>query len=497
MNRRSSGVLLHLTSLPSSFGIGDLGPEAYRFVDFLQKTRQSYWQILPLGPTDPKYDNSPYHSTSAFAGNPLLISPELLVKDGLLDETDIEVDGEISNGRVGYRAAIRAKVPLIEKAAKRFIEKGTDDAYRSFCNDHAEWLDDYTLFATLNAHFDAEWVDWPDELTHRNPEALAAARSDHAADIEKEKVLQYLFFKQWFALKDYCLEQGVQIIGDIPIYLDYDSADLWSHPEYFKLDHDKRQYVKAGVPPDYFSETGQLWGNPIYNWDLLKERHFDWWIQRIAHNLKLYDWLRVDHFRGLVAYWEVAAHEETAMNGYWVDAPVYDLFYHLRKKIPILPLIAEDLGLITADVREAIHRLDLPGMKILLFAFGWDMSSNPYILHNMGRNCVAYTGTHDNNTVRGWFENEASDDDRKRFFDYLGRTCEADEVSWEFIRLVMMSRANTVIFPMQDLLALGQEARMNVPSVETGNWRYRLEPGLLTPELEKRLHDMTWLFGRE
>ncbi|MFH1998480.1 MAG: 4-alpha-glucanotransferase [Planctomycetota bacterium] len=497
MNRRSSGVLLHLTSLPSPFGIGDLGPDAYRFVDFLRRTRQSYWQILPVGPTDPMYDNSPYHSISAFAGNPNLISPALLAEDGLLDPADLEMTDNFSLDRVSYRVALRAKTPLLLKAAGRFMEKGITEAYKVFSKENAAWLDDYALFVALNRTYQAQWIAWPEGVKLRDPQSLAACRKDLGPSIEKEKVLQFFFFKQWFALKRYCLDQGVQIIGDIPIYLDFDSADLWSHPEYFKLDHEMRPYVKAGVPPDYFSKTGQLWGNPIYNWDLLKKQEFSWWVKRIAHNLTLYDWLRVDHFRGLVAYWEVPAAEKTAMNGQWVEAPIYDLFYHLRRKIPLLPLIAEDLGLITPDVREAIRRLGLPGMKILLFAFGWDMSSNPYILHNMEKGSIAYTGTHDNNTVRGWFEKEASFDDRERLFRYLGRSCKAEEVSWEFIRLVMMSRADTAIFPMQDLLGLGQEARMNIPSVETGNWRWRLNPGLLTPDLEKRLHDMTWLYGRE
>jgi 4-alpha-glucanotransferase len=497
MNRRASGILLHVTSLPSPFGIGDLGPWAFRFVDFLHQARQSYWQILPVTPTDSRYDNSPYHSISAFAGNPLLISPELLVQDGLLTQGDLETGEAIAEGRVSFREAIRIKERLFPKVFKNFLAHKPAAEYERFCKENAWWLDDFALFTALKFRFkDRCWIDWPEELRHRRPEALAAARGELAEQIEEAKCLQFLFFRQWHRLKDYCGEKGVQIIGDIPIYLDYDSADVWSRPELYKLDDAKRQYVKAGVPPDYFSETGQLWGNPIYNWDFHREQRFDWWVKRFRHNLGLFDWARIDHFRGLVAYWEVPAHEETAMNGQWVEAPVDDLFRELLRRIPRLPLIAEDLGLITPDVREVMTRYRLPGMKVLLFAFGWDMPTNPYIPHRMGSHAIAYTGTHDNNTTLGWFENEASPDDRARLFKYLGCEIPAEQVAWELVRLAMASPANTAILPMQDLLGLGQEARMNKPTTEEGNWRWRMTSEQMTPELESRFRDLTETYGR-
>ncbi|MBU0755602.1 MAG: 4-alpha-glucanotransferase, partial [Planctomycetes bacterium] len=317
-----------------------------------------------------------------------------------------------------------------------------------------------------------------------------------AREIDSASCLQYLFFRQWFSLKKYCNERGIQIIGDLPIYIDYDSADVWAHPELFKLDPEKRPYVVAGVPPDYFSETGQRWGNPIYNWDVHGREDFRWWVSRVKHNLARCDRLRIDHFRGLVAYWEIAAQEPTAINGRWIEAPVYALFDRLDRAIPGLPLIAEDLGLITPDVREVRDRLGLPGMKVLLFAFGWDMGSNPYIPHNMERNSVAYTGTHDNNTVRGWFENELSREDLDRLFSYLGGPVSAEEIHWSMVRLAMMSRADTSIIPLQDLMGLGQDARMNKPTTDKGNWRWRYPAEKLTPELGNRLRKMTEIYGR-
>ncbi|MHC4943727.1 MAG: 4-alpha-glucanotransferase [Planctomycetota bacterium] len=498
MNRRASGILMHVTSLPSPFGIGDLGPWAYRFADFLHQARQSYWQLLPLTPTDLRYDNSPYHGISAFAGNPLLLSPELLVHDGFLEQADLVETGELpSDGRVRYRDAIRLKERLFPKVFRNFMERKPAADYKRFCEENAWWLDDFALFSALKFRFkDQYWIDWPEEVRHRHPEAIASARAELAEQIEEARCLQFLFAGQWSRLQSYCGEKGIQIIGDIPIYLDYDSADVWSRPELYKLDHEKRQYVKAGVPPDYFSETGQLWGNPIYNWDFHREQGFDWWVKRFQRNLGMFDWVRIDHFRGLVAYWEVPAHEETAMNGQWVEAPVNDLFRALSRRIPKLPLIAEDLGVITPDVREVMRRFRLPGMKVLLFAFGWDMPTNPYIPHEMERRSIAYTGTHDNNTALGWFEYEASADDRERLFKYLGHEIPGNEISWELVRLAMASPANTAIIPMQDLLGLGQEARMNKPTTEEGNWRWRMTDDQITPELERSFREMTEIYGR-
>ncbi|MFH0811728.1 MAG: 4-alpha-glucanotransferase [Pseudomonadota bacterium] len=496
MKRRGSGILLHITSLPSPFGIGDLGSGAYRFIDFLAEAKQSYWQVLPLNPTDPIHYNSPYHSTSAFAFNPLLISPELMIAEGFLKRENIESFPEFPQDRVDHLSVKEYKENLFNQAFTHFKRK-RDQGYLEFCSQNAHWLEDFALFVALKANFQGKaWSEWPPGLRDRNREALESAKSEHQDKIEKIKFLQYIFNKQWASLKNYCTEKSIQIIGDLPIYVDYDSADVWAHPELFKLDDNQKPYVVAGVPPDYFSATGQLWGNPIYRWDILKERDYDWWVKRIAHSLKLYDFLRIDHFRGFVAYWEVPAREKTAINGKWIEAPAIDFFTRLTKKFPYLPIIAEDLGVITPDVREVMNHFELPGMKLLLFAFGPDLPTNPYIPHNLGKNCIAYTGTHDNNTIRGWFEKEVTPEDKKRLFKYLSREVPAEEIHWELIRLVMMSVANTVIFPLQDILGLGEEARMNLPATREGNWKWRLLPNQITPDITKRLLEMTEIYGR-
>ncbi|OGP53779.1 MAG: 4-alpha-glucanotransferase, partial [Deltaproteobacteria bacterium RBG_13_52_11] len=372
MNRRGSGILLHITSLPSLFGIGDMGPEAYRFADFLAEAKQSFWQILPLNPIDPAYGNSPYHSISAFAGNPLLISPESMVQKGRLAKKDIEPP-DYPKGRVDYNAVIAYKSNLFHLAYGRFAKAKDHDEYQRFCSENAHWLDDFSFFVTLKAHFQGNaWSEWPAEVRDRQPEALQALNKELHDKIEMEKFLQYLFFRQWFVLKRYCNEKGIQIIGDIPMYMDYDSVDVWTHPEIFKLDDTKRPSAVSGVPPDYFSATGQLWGNPLYRWDVLKERRYDWWVHRMEHMLNLFDVVRIDHFRGLVAYWEVPAGEQTAINGQWIKAPAEGLFNTLFRRFLFLPVIAEDLGVITPDVREVMHQFELPGMKVLLFAFGED-----------------------------------------------------------------------------------------------------------------------------
>jgi len=497
MRRRGSGILLHITSLPSPFGIGDLGPSAYRFADFLTRTKQSYWQLLPLNPTDLQHHNSPYHSSSAFALNPLLISPELLLKESLLSPEDIHDVPAFPPARVEYAEVVRYKEELFDRAYARFSEQKGDTEYQRFCSENKHWLDDFAFFTALRHHFHGlPWCDWPWELRDRQPGALRSIEVEFSTEIGRVKFLQYVTHRQWSALKRYCNERGIHIIGDIPIYVQHDSVDLWVHPHFFKLDQQRKPTVVAGVPPDYFSETGQLWGNPIYRWDLLKERGFSWWIQRVEHNLKLFDIARVDHFRGLVAYWEIPAEEKTAMKGKWIQVPVEDLFHTIFKKSPYAPLIAEDLGVITPDVREIMHRFGLPGMKLLLFAFGDDLATNPYIPHNVVRNCVIFTGTHDNNTARGWFEKETGSETRQRLFRYLGRELAAQEVPWELVRLAMMSVANTAIFPVQDLLGLGEEARMNRPARSEGNWRWRVLSGQLTGDVEKKLLEMTEIYGR-
>lgn len=497
MRRRESGVLLHVTSLPSRYGIGDLGPEAYRWADFLAETRQSIWQILPLNPTDLAHGNSPYQSLSAFAGNPLFISPDLILKDGWLKEADLEAVPQFPRTRVDYSSVNAFKSGLFEVAFGRFQQSSPTYDYEKFCLENSDWLDDYALFKTFHNYFTGKiWTDWPQDIQDKNPESLESLKKDFKDRIRFEKFLQYLFFKQWDSLKHYCNEIGIQIFGDVPIYVIHNSADVWSSPELFKLDRQKRPYAVAGVPPDYFSETGQLWGNPLYQWEALRETGYAWWIKRVKHNARLFDIIRIDHFRGLIGYWEVPAGEPSAVNGQWVEAPAEDFFRSLSRRLPNLSIIAEDLGVITPDVREIMNRFEFPGMKVLLFAFGDDLAANPYIPHNLPRHCIIYTGTHDNNTARGWFEKEAAPETRERLFRYLGREVPKEAIHWELIRLAMMSVADKAVFPLQDILGLGAEARMNRPSTTEGNWQWRLLPEQLTPAIAEMLRGMTALSGR-
>ena len=496
--KRGSGILLHITSLPSPFGVGDLGPSAYRFADFLADTRQSYWQILPLNPTSPVYGNSPYSSTSTFAGNTLLISPEMLVTDGFISEKDLEPRPAFPEGRCDYDGAAAYKKRLLDAAYDGFLKSGRDfDGFTQFCEDQASWLDTYALFLAIKGRMEGRsFCDWPPELRDRVPEAMAAARAESASAIESEKFRQYVFFRQWTALKTFCNERGIQIVGDIPIYVSYDSADVWSNPGIFKLGPDKKPVSVGGVPPDYFSSTGQLWGNPVYNWDILRQTGYAWWIERLEHTLRLLDVVRVDHFRGLVKFWEVPASEKNAVNGRWADVPAGDFFGHLAKRFFDLPIIAEDLGIITPDVREVIKEWGFPGMKVLLFAFGEDNPMHIYLPHTYEKNYVVYTGTHDNNTARGWFDNDARPDEKERLARYLGREPRPEDVHWDLVRLAMASIADMAVFPFQDILGLGGEAQMNRPSVALGNWCWRFVPDALTGELADRLRSITITYGR-
>ncbi|WP_419658952.1 MalQ: 4-alpha-glucanotransferase [Desulfosarcina variabilis str. Montpellier] len=497
MNLRSSGILMHLTSLPGLFGIGDMGPQAYRFADFLAQTHQRYWQILPLTPIDPDHNGSPYHSPSAFAGNPLLISPERLVQDGLLDAADLAAVPELPADRVDFSAVNAFKEKLLERAYDRFKARGRDAEYERFCRRHTGWLDDFVLFDTLKSYYgNVSWDQWPVKIRDRDAKALLAVQSELAEHLNLRRFVQYIFYSQWADLRRYCGQKQVRIIGDMPIYLPYESADVWRHPQFFKLGKNKRPRRVSGVPPDYFSDTGQLWGHPVYNWDGLQKKDYAWWIQRLEHQLGLFDVLRIDHFRGLVAYWEVSAAAKTAVNGKWMPVPVDDFFGKIAKHFAYLPIIAEDLGTITADVREVMCRYRLPGMRVLLFAFGEDFPDGSFLPHNHIRHCFVYTGTHDNNTVRGWFENEADKKAKKRWRSYIGRNVSAANISWEMIRLAMMSVADTVIIPMQDLLGLGADARMNDPSTTKGNWHWRLENDAITKPLTRRLRNMTETYGR-
>jgi 4-alpha-glucanotransferase len=498
MKNRGSGILLHLTCLPSAYGIGDLGPAAYQFADFLTAASQCFWQILPLNPTYTAQGNSPYSSHSAFAGNPLVISPDLLVQNGYLKTADIPRASAWRVAQVDFDSVIPFKKKLLAVAFERCKKRlAKDHEFTHFCHENAHWLDDFALFVALKEHFhEFDWGHWPQEWRDRKPPALRAARKKFQRKILQEKFIQYLFYQQWFALKNYCKSRNLQFIGDLPIYVSYDSADVWANPALFKLDNEKRPLGVAGVPPDYFSATGQLWGNPVYRWEALKETRYTWWAKRLEHNLQLFDVIRLDHFRGFVAFWEVPANEETAVHGQWVQAPVEDFFKTLFRHFPSLNIIAEDLGEITPDVRETIYRFGLPGMRIAMFAFGEDLATSIHAPHNYPEHCVVYTGTHDNNTVKGWFGTEATAADRKKLSEYLGREVTANTAPLELIRLAMASVAKIVIIPMQDVLGLGEKARMNFPGTCEGNWRWRLRAEQLTPALTKKLAAMTKIYGR-
>jgi 4-alpha-glucanotransferase len=507
--RRGSGILFHITSLPSPFGIGDLGPWAFRFAEFLSETHQGFWQILPLNPTSAARGNSPYSSPSAFAGNPLLISPEHLIREGFLSKSDVKDSPRFPKERVDYRRVRRYKEGLFYKAYQYFKNrKKRSSEFEAFFHEHSCWLENYTLFIALKEHFNRRiWNTWPKDIRERKANSLNILKKKFQDRMEMEKFLQYLFFKQWAALKDYCNRKEVQIIGDVPIYVNYDSSDVWANPDIFKLAPDKKPLTVAGIPPDYFSSTGQLWGNPIYRWDRLKKRGYSWWVRRIAHNLKLFDMVRLDHFKGFVDYWEVSAGERTAINGKWVKGPRESFFCALQKHFLQLPFIAEDLGVITPEVHALRDRFGLPGMRVLQFAFGSDPLADEYKPMNYIQNCVAYTGTHDNDTVMGWLYEDRGYSTRKpeeirmekrSALSYLGNMKkDRKNIHWELIRLLMMSVANLVIIPMQDLLGLGGEARMNRPATTKGNWEWRLLPRQLTPSVKKGLTEMTTIYGRE
>jgi len=499
MRRRGSGILLHITSLPSQFGIGDCGPGAYEFVDFLSRAGQSYWQILPLTPTASISGHSPYASLSSYAGNPLLISPKRLQEMRLISESALETDPGFDEHRVDFRRVVEYKTGLLREAYEQYQRdpKPYQEEFHRFQESHKYWLDDFATFIAFKTHFDEQaWCDWPVKYRDRQPEAVNALQQELQSQIEYRKFVQFLFYRQWQALKNYCNSQGIQIIGDIPYYVSYDSADVWTNQEIFKLNEEKRPTHVGGVPPDYFSETGQLWGNPVYDWDTMQEQRYQWWIRRINHNFRFIDVVRIDHFRGFNAYWEVPADEETAVNGEWIEVPTDDFFRTVFKYAPHLSFIAEDLGVITPDVRETIRDFGFPGMRVLQFAFDDTLPRNEFAPHNHIENCVLYTGTHDNNTTRGWFEEETDESSRELLFRYLGHEVDADRIHEEFIRMAMMSVANTVILPMQDILGLDSGSRMNLPGTADGNWKWRVTGEALNEDVAGSLRSTTALFGR-
>jgi 4-alpha-glucanotransferase len=497
MGGRGSGILCHITALPSPYGIGDMGAWAYRFIDFLAEAKQRYWQILPLNPTEVSHGSSPYYSPSAFAFNSLLISIDTLIDEGLLYHEDMEPIPSFPVERVDFPLVERFRGRLLQKAFERFREIGDRHDFDTFCLTHGYWLNDAVLFRALKLRFNGlVWHDWPAKYRDRENEALKSMERELAEILEKEKFLQFLFHKQWGALKAYANDRGIEILGDMPFYVVYDSADVWTYPEFFHLDEDKKPYTVAGVPPDYFSETGQLWGNPVYEWAVLRTRNYDWWTKRLVHNLALFDLLRIDHFRGFAGYWEVPAQEKDAVNGNWRKGPGEHFFHTISKDVPLSKLIAEDLGFITDDVRALVNRFQFPGMKVLLFAFDDDSGKNPYLPHHHKQNCIVYTGTHDNNTTRGWFEEELDQEAVERLSRYLGRGLNRDDIHRDMIRMAMMSVADRVIIPLQDVFGLGGEARMNRPATHKGNWEWRVDPARMTSKAFRFVLDLTEIYGR-
>ena len=494
---RVSGILLHPTSLPSPFGIGDLGKYAYEFIDFLADAGQQIWQILPLGPTG--YGNSPYLCYSALAGNPLLISPEKLIEDGCLTQADIANLPDFSLDKVDYDLAIATKIPLLKKAALNFQEAASPSSQKSFqdfCDRHRDWLDDYSLFMALKeANNGQSWYQWQPDIRERQLAAIASWQEKLKDKIFFHKFVQYQFFRQWQKLKQYANKKGVSIFGDIPIYVAHDSVDVWANPKIFRLDKKTgAAALMAGVPPDYFSETGQLWGNPVYNWEELEKNNFQWWIKRVEGTLEYVDIIRIDHFRGFEAFWAVPQGETTAMKGKWLKAPGEKFFKLLAKKLGNLPIVAEDLGVITPEVEALRDQFSFPGMKILHFAFDSDRA-NAFLPFNFtNRNCVVYTGTHDNDTTVGWFKSR-DPEAQKRVIDYLGCLCN-DGIHWGLIRLAMSSVANTAILPFQDVLGLGTDTKMNTPSTVEGNWEWRCRSEAFNQELASYLRHLTYIYGR-
>jgi len=486
---RSQGVLLHVSCLPSHGGIGDLGPAAHEFVAFLAAARQHIWQVLPLAPTG--FGNSPYAASSAFAGNPYLISLEMLADWGWIARERLGVLPG-AGGYVDFEQVERSKLPVLEEAADNFLDRGTSDPalaaqwaeFEAFCRAQSSWLNDYALFAELRRQLNTgAWTTWPEPLRRRDPNALAEVMAQHGRALAREQVLQFAFSRQWTLLREAAARSGVRILGDIAIFVNFDSADVWTHPELFELDEELRPIRIAGVPPDYFSPTGQRWGNPLYRWDVLEQSGFEWWIHRIGRSVELYDIVRLDHFRGFEAFWAIPAEEETAINGAWVKAPGFKLFRALEAALGPLPLVAEDLGLITAEVDLLRTSLHMPGMKVLQFGFS-DKGAHIHLPHRFEPGCVAYTGTHDNDTTTGWWRGLGAEV-RAAVEAYIGPVSERP--AWPLIRATAASVAQLALAPAQDLLELGSEARMNTPAVAQGNWSWRAPAGCWTPELAARL----------
>jgi 4-alpha-glucanotransferase len=502
---RKSGILLHPTSLPGPFGIGDLGPAARAFADMLHDSGQRVWQMLPLGHIS--YGNSPYMSVSAFAGNPFLISPECLLAEGLLSEDDFFDIPQFADGRVDFSSVIPYKIYLLQKAYARFRGLGVEVSpeYAKFREDHAFWLDEYALFVALKDHHGGRsWTQWEPEFALRRPEALERCRRELADEIGFWKFVQFEFFRQWLGVKSYCHEKGITVIGDMPIYVAHDSAEVWSDRELFYLDKAGEPLVVAGVPPDYFCATGQRWGNPIYRWDVMADRGFHWWVERFKMNFTMFDMVRLDHFRGFEGYWEIPARDDTAVHGRWVPGPGKALFDAVSVHLGSPAVIAEDLGVITPEVDSLREELGFPGMRILQMAFGTDPKASEYLPHNHIFNCVVYTATHDHNTTVGWFTAEPGSQSTQTprevaaERDYVGAyfPCEDEPVHWKFVRAALASTARLALFPMQDVLGLDGDCRMNMPGRPYGNWEWRMIPGGFSQEIAAKLREMTRIYQR-
>lgn len=503
---RASGVLLHPTSLPGPFGIGDFGSEAFAFVDFLRDAGQKVWQVLPLNPTG--YGDSPFQCFSAYAGNHVLISLEKLKERGILEAADLSGQPPFPQKSVDFGSVIRWKTPLLKKAASRFLNGaiGSDRrAFDSFCADNASWLPDFALFmACKDEQGGVAWNTWPSDIARRKSAGVNAASARLRNEVLAVQYWQFEFFRQWQELRGYAAEAGIKVIGDLPIYVALDSADVWTNREYFCLSEEGQPLQIAGVPPDYFSATGQCWGNPIYRWERLKQAGYRWWIDRFRAALNLYDAVRIDHFRGFEAYWEIPGHETTALNGRWVKGPGAELFAALEREFRDLPIIAENLGVITPEVESIRKQFDFPGMAILQFAFGKDPQGPSFRPHNYSRELAAYTGTHDNDTTVGWWNSSGAGDStrtpedvaKERAFAQAYLNLREEPIHWAMIRAILGSIADLAIIPLQDVLGLGTEARMNLPGTSKGNWRWRFRTGALTRELADRLHELVVMYDR-
>ena len=506
---RCSGILLHFTSLPGRLGIGDLGPSACEFADFLFAAGQKLWQVLPLNPTG--YGDSPYQCFSAFAGNPMLLSIERLRERGLLQTADLAQAPLFPEDSVDYGPVIEFKMALLRGAAQVFFADGSRSdraAFDRFCKSASPWLDDYALFmACKDAHHGTMWTSWDAPIRQRDPHAIGEWSRKLAPELKAYKYWQFEFFQQWETLKAYCQQRAIRFMGDVPIYVAHDSADVWAHPELFRLDDQGRPTVVSGVPPDYFSATGQLWGNPIYRWDLLATTGYKWWIERFRASLALFDMVRLDHFRGFESYWEVPSGESTAIHGRWIKGPGEDFLSALQNAFGGLPIVAENLGVITPPVEKLRQQFGLPGMSLLQFAFGNDPQGPSFRPHNYSRDLVAYTGGHDNDTTVGWWSSSGAadstrspDDVRKerafarRYLNF--HNPDDSEINWVMIHAVLASVADVAIVPLQDVLGLGSTARMNLPGTVSGNWKWRYRPGALKPELSARLRELVTLYDR-